>query len=93
MVLGTGRMGVHGPAGVILLRLTGVLAFGSSRIPVIRSSLGRRAKGLDPREDLSEAADGDQDLAHGVLLPILVDCDLSWGPREGEGVEVGGMGG
>ena len=49
-----GGMGAQRPAGVILLRLTGVLAFRSSRIPFIRSSLGRRAKGLDRRVDLSD---------------------------------------
>ena len=72
--------------------LTGFCDFGSSRILGIRSSVGSRAEGLDLCDDLSEAADRDKDLAHGVLLVhLLVDCDVSGG--QGEGVMEGGCGG
>ena len=67
------------------------LAFRSSRILFIRSSLGRRAKGLDRRVDLSEAAVGDLDLAHRVLLPVRVGLRLVLGV-EGDG-GCGGKGG
>ena len=58
------------------------LAFRSSHILFIRSILGRRAKGLDRRVDLSEAAVGDLDLAHLVLLPVLVGLRLVLGVRQ-----------